>query len=77
VNLIIQIFKPNVVRISQKLTKERERKKEVEIQFHQQEKQISRKDRKKKLTVDDLHHVACFDLQTAIPTATGDVSNIC
>jgi hypothetical protein len=28
-----------------------------------------------KQTVDDLHHVACFDLQTALPTAAGDISN--
>jgi len=28
-----------------------------------------------KLKVRDLHHVTCFDLQTAVPTATGDISN--
>ena len=24
-----------------------------------------------------MHHVACFDLQAALPTLTGDISNIC
>ena len=28
-----------------------------------------------KQTVNDSHHVACFDLQTALPTVTGDISN--
>ena len=28
-----------------------------------------------KQRVADLHHVVCFDLQTTLPTATGDISN--
>jgi hypothetical protein len=32
---------------------------------------------KKRQTVDDLSHVTCFVLQSALPTATGDISNVC
>jgi len=52
-----------------KLTEGGKRRRKTENQFFQKRK-ISRKSGNNKLAVDDLHHVACFDLQTILPTAT-------
>jgi hypothetical protein len=52
------------------------KKEKIEFHFHQEQKWFSNKENENdKQTVDDLHHVACFDLQAAFPTATGDISN--
>ena len=47
--------------------------KEIEFLSHREENIQAEKN--KKQTVYDLHHEACFDLQTALLTATADISN--
>ena len=61
------------MQISQKLTEEgKGGGEEIEIQLYEK---ISRINDNNKQTADDLHQMACFDLQTALPTATRDISN--
>ena len=40
-------------------------------------RKLSRKNENDKQTADDLHHVACFELQAVLPTPTADISHFC
>ena len=71
----IQFFKTKKMGISQKLTEEGKRGKKSKFSSISKKNKISREICSNKLTVDDLHQMACFDLQAALPTATGDISN--
>ena len=73
-----QFLKPKNCVSDKNCTEEEKNGKQIQFNSYHEEKNVSKKrNANEKQTVVDLHHVACFVLQTTLPTATGDISNFC